>query len=95
MTEEKLSVKWEPSVLTFPVAINKVSVQHLRAFNNSTVTAYTYKVKTTNPKRYSVRPNVGVMFPGARSPREAAPSCLRRARRLNRRGFRSQARKRP
>ena len=56
-------VKWEPACLTFPVAIGKPSVQQLRAVN-STDSAFTFKVKTTNPKRYSVRPNVGIVWPG-------------------------------
>ena len=56
-------VKWDPPCLTFPVAIGKPSVQQLRAINSSDQT-YTFKVKTTNPKRYSVRPNVGVVWPG-------------------------------
>jgi len=56
--------EWEPALLTFHVALNKVVSQHLKAKNNSSTTAYTFKVKTTNPKRYSVRPNVGVMWPG-------------------------------
>ena len=57
------AVKWEPQCLTFPVAISKVSVQQLRASNGGT-DAYSFKVKTTNPKRYSVRPNVGIVYPG-------------------------------
>ena len=57
-------VVWEPPVLQFTIALNKIVTQHLRARNESSSTAYTFKVKTTNPKRYSVRPNVGVMWPG-------------------------------
>lgn len=57
------ALKWDPACLTFPVAIGKAAVQTLRA-TNSTSNAYTFKVKTTNPKRYSVRPNVGVVQPG-------------------------------
>ncbi|KAL1522010.1 hypothetical protein AB1Y20_021655 [Prymnesium parvum] len=57
-------VSWEPSTLSFAIAVNKVAVQTLHAVNHSSTTAYSYKVKTTNPKRYSVRPNVGVMWPG-------------------------------
>ena len=54
-------VKWEPPALTFPVALNKPAVQELRATNTSDA-AYSFKVKTTNPKRYSVRPNVGIVL---------------------------------
>ena len=54
-------VKWEPPALTFPVALNKPAVQELRATNIS-ADAYSFKVKTTNPKRYSVRPNVGIVL---------------------------------
>ena len=57
------NVKWEPQCLTFPVAIGKAAVQQLRA-SNATEDAYSFKVKTTNPKRYSVRPNVGIVLPG-------------------------------
>jgi len=57
-------VAWEPATLSFQIALNKVAVQQLHASNNSATTAFTFKVKTTNPKRYSVRPNVGVMWPG-------------------------------
>ena len=58
------SLKWDPPCLTFPVALNKPAVQQLRTVNGTANTAFTYKVKTTNPKRYSVRPNVGVVYPG-------------------------------
>ena len=56
------ALKWDPACLTFPVAIGKAAVQTLR--HELTSNAYTFKVKTTNPKRYSVRPNVGVVQPG-------------------------------
>ena len=56
-------VAWDPPSLTFPVALGKPSVQRLRATNSSDQ-AYTYKVKTTNSKRYTVRPNMGVLGPG-------------------------------
>ena len=57
------SVKWEPACLTFPVALQKSAVQELRA-TNATEETYSFKVKTTNPRRYSVRPNVGIVLPG-------------------------------
>jgi len=58
------ALKWEPAALNFGVALNKASMQQLRTRNTSSSNvAYTFKVKTTNPKRYSVRPNVGVVWP--------------------------------
>jgi len=58
-------LKWEPAALSFSVALNKPSPQQLRTRNTSANNvAYTFKVKTTNPKRYSVRPNVGIAWPG-------------------------------
>ena len=56
-------LRWDPPCLTFPVAVGKAAVQQLRA-SNSTEHTFTFKVKTTNPKRYSVRPNVGIVGPG-------------------------------
>ena len=53
-----------PPTHTFPIALSKFSVQQLRASNASATEAFTFKVKTTNPKRYSVRPNVGIIWPG-------------------------------
>ena len=48
--------------MTFSLSLNRGSVQVLRARNSSS-DAYSFKVKTTNPKRYSVRPNMGIVFP--------------------------------
>ena len=56
------AVKWEPACLNFPLSLTKSSTQLLRARNNSS-DAYAFKVKTTNPKRYSVRHTVGVVLP--------------------------------
>ena len=65
MTEFVSPLKWEPAALAFSVALSKPSMQQLRTRNTSTDNkAYTFKVKTTNPKRYSVRPNVGIAWPG-------------------------------
>ena len=58
------AVKWEPACLTFPIALSKSAVQQLRASNSSATDTYSFKVKTTNPRRYSVRPNVGLIYPG-------------------------------
>ena len=57
-------VKWEPSALTFPIALSKPSVAELAATNTTSEEVYSFKVKTTNPKRYCVRPNVGVIWAG-------------------------------
>ena len=59
------AVKWEPSALTFTIALQRNSMQQLRATNTSKDKAFTFKVKTTNPKRYCVRPNVGVVWPNS------------------------------
>ena len=48
----------------FSVAPTKSSVQYLRATNVSADTSFSFKVKTTNPRRYSVRPNVGILWAG-------------------------------
>ena len=62
---EMSTLKWEPAALNFSVALNKASMQQqLRTRNTSSSNvAYTFRVQTTNPKRYSVRPNVGVVWP--------------------------------
>ena len=57
-------LRWEPASLTFPIALSKPSVAELVATNTSSSSAYSFKVKTTNPKRYCVRPNVGIVWPG-------------------------------
>ena len=70
----------EPSALTHPIALSKTSTNptswsrrigadeavglELTATNTSSEDAYSFKVKTTNPKRYCVRPNVGVIWAG-------------------------------
>ncbi|KAF7133459.1 hypothetical protein RHSIM_Rhsim09G0191300 [Rhododendron simsii] len=59
-TEELLSI--DPSELEFPFELKKqisVSFQLL----NKTDNHIAFKVKTTNPKKYSVRPNNGVVLP--------------------------------
>ena len=53
-------VKVDPGELRFPVAINTASVQKLRV--HAAAASATFKIKTTNPKRYSVRPNVGIAW---------------------------------
>ena len=62
--EEEAALKWEPATLNFGVAFDKPSMQELQGRNASAKNvAYAFKVKTTNPKRYSVRPSVGVVWP--------------------------------
>ena len=59
-------VKIDPPDLKFPVTLNKSSKQQLRvSVSSAAENGVTFKIKTTNPKRYSVRPNVGVAWPGA------------------------------
>mmetsp|Transcript_15293 Transcript_15293/g.30697 ORF Transcript_15293/g.30697 Transcript_15293/m.30697 type:complete len:333 (-) Transcript_15293:525-1523(-) len=68
MAEEMRSssnvVKWEPSALQFAIVLQRNSMQELRATNTSKDRSFSFKVKTTNPKRYCVRPNVGIVWAG-------------------------------
>ncbi|XP_047981350.1 vesicle-associated protein 1-3-like isoform X2 [Salvia hispanica] len=52
----------QPSELKFPFEVRKQSSCALQLANR-TDQYVAFKVKTTNPKRYSVRPNVGVVLP--------------------------------
>ena len=62
--EAEAALTWEPATLNFGVAFDKPSMQELQGRNASPKNvAYAFKVKTTNPKRYSVRPSVGVVWP--------------------------------
>ena len=54
----------EPSSLQFPLTLNKEVVQLLFVSNRSSRRTVTFKVKTTSPRRYSVRPTRGVLWPG-------------------------------
>ena len=56
-------IELEPSSLElrFNLELNVPASQSLRIRNTSATTSVTYKIKTTNPKRYSVRPNVGTV----------------------------------
>lgn len=53
-----------PSSLQFPLAVNKKITQHLILSHNG-ATALTFKVKTTSPARYGVRPPRGILPPGS------------------------------
>ncbi len=51
-----------PTELAFDVTQNKSAVTHLNLRNLHPTTPIAYKIKTTNPARYLVRPNVGVVW---------------------------------
>ncbi|KAF5194404.1 Vesicle-associated protein 1-1 [Thalictrum thalictroides] len=53
-----------PSELKFPFELKKQSSSSLQ-LTNKTEEYVAFKVKTTNPKKYCVRPNTGVVLPGA------------------------------
>ena len=46
------------------MSLNQPSVQTLSVRNLSPVAAVAFKIKTTNPRRYSVRPNIGLIWGG-------------------------------
>ncbi|KNA22233.1 hypothetical protein SOVF_035920 [Spinacia oleracea] len=54
----------EPTELKFPFELRKQSSCSMR-LTNKTSQYVAFKVKTTNPKKYCVRPNTGVVLPGA------------------------------
>jgi hypothetical protein len=68
-------VKWEPASLVFPVALSKTSISQLTASNTSSETTHVFKVKTTNPKRFFVKPNVGVVMPQQHTQVTVRPSA--------------------
>jgi hypothetical protein len=53
-----------PKELNFPPPLNRVITNTLKLHNMSTDYHIAYKVKTTAPQRYCVRPNTGVLPPG-------------------------------
>lgn len=59
-TEELLSI--DPSELRFPFELKKQISSSFQLLNK-TDKYVAFKVKTTNPKKYSVRPNNGVVLP--------------------------------
>ncbi|XP_074382298.1 vesicle-associated protein 1-3-like isoform X2 [Apium graveolens] len=63
-TGELLSV--HPSELKFPFELRKQSSCTLQ-LTNKTDDYVAFKVKTTNPKKYCVRPNSGIISPGSSS----------------------------
>eukprot|EP01116_Phalansterium_solitarium_P008055 TRINITY_DN2127_c0_g1_i2.p1 TRINITY_DN2127_c0_g1~~TRINITY_DN2127_c0_g1_i2.p1 ORF type:complete len:301 (-),score=65.38 TRINITY_DN2127_c0_g1_i2:9-911(-) len=52
-----------PTELIFPPPLNRVITNVLK-LSNTVATPLAYKVKTTAPKRYCVRPNAGIISPG-------------------------------
>ena len=53
------SYRIEPAELRFPVGPDKAPAQVIVVHNSSSHSGLVYKIKTTNPRRYSVRPNSG------------------------------------
>ncbi|KAM1814387.1 hypothetical protein ACFX11_028058 [Malus domestica] len=60
-TGDLLSI--QPLELKFPFEVKKHSSCSLQ-LTNKTANYVAFKVKTTNPKKYCVRPNAGVVLPG-------------------------------
>ncbi|GMN51659.1 hypothetical protein TIFTF001_020820 [Ficus carica] len=52
----------EPSVLKFPLELKKQSSRSMKLINKTDKHA-AFKVKTTNPRNYCVRPTTGVVSP--------------------------------
>jgi len=57
------SLRVSPKELNFPPPLNRVITNNLKLQNTSTEYSIAYKVKTTAPQRYCVRPNTGVLPP--------------------------------
>jgi len=54
-----------PRVLHFPPPVNRVITNILKLHNAATTpTAIAFKIKTTRPNRYSVKPHLGLIKPG-------------------------------
>ena len=53
-----------PQALQFQLTLNKEVVQLMFITNRSARRTLTFKVKTTSPRRYSVRPTRGILWPG-------------------------------
>eukprot|EP00657_Telonema_sp_P-1_P005973 TRINITY_DN2383_c0_g2_i1.p1 TRINITY_DN2383_c0_g2~~TRINITY_DN2383_c0_g2_i1.p1 ORF type:complete len:117 (+),score=42.37 TRINITY_DN2383_c0_g2_i1:172-522(+) len=56
-----------PGELQFQVVVGDYSKRQMRLHNKGSKNI-AYKIKTTNPKQYFVRPNQGVVKPGERKP---------------------------
>lgn len=57
-------VNIHPTELKFPFELKKQSSCSLQISNNTSTQVVAFKVKTTNPRKYCVRPNTGVVLPG-------------------------------
>ena len=57
---ETTPVTVSPAELRFQVVLNSATVQKIQV--HAVGPSATFKIKTTNPKRYSVRPNVGIAW---------------------------------
>ncbi|CAH8362465.1 unnamed protein product [Eruca vesicaria subsp. sativa] len=57
-------VNIHPTELKFPFELKKQSSCSLQITNKTTDKVVAFKVKTTNPRKYCVRPNTGVVLPG-------------------------------
>jgi len=53
-----------PLVLYFPPPLNRIITNILKLHNTSPTAWLAFKVKTTRPQRYCVRPNLGIVPPG-------------------------------
>ncbi len=53
-----------PDELSFPFELSKIATSTLMLCNTS-VNKITYRIKTTNPKRYGVRPSSGFVDAGS------------------------------
>ncbi|KAJ4803672.1 Vesicle-associated protein 1-1 [Rhynchospora pubera] len=58
------SLEIQPSELSFPFEVKKQSTCTMQ-FTNKSDQFMAFKVKTTNPKQYCVRPNIGIVQPGS------------------------------
>jgi hypothetical protein len=57
-------VNIHPTELKFPFELKKQSSCSMQLTNKTTTQCVAFKVKTTNPRKYCVRPNTGVVLPG-------------------------------
>lgn len=66
MTTEQLLLSIDPLDLKFPLELNKPISTSFQLINK-TDNHVAFKVKTTNPRKYTVRPNSGIVLPRSRS----------------------------
>uniref|UniRef100_M1BY73 Vesicle-associated membrane protein n=1 Tax=Solanum tuberosum TaxID=4113 RepID=M1BY73_SOLTU len=66
MTTEQLLLSIDPLDLKFTLELNK-SISTSFQLINKTDNHVAFKVKTTNPRKYTVRPNSGIVLPRSRS----------------------------